>query len=134
MKKALTSILKTCLRSMLVPEACRTHLHRLVGQFIPSNLQKLQVQGTGPPVTSRRVAVFQDREPWGTKPPPAAMQEHRGLAPGVHLCQCCVLQQHIANVLQLEEKLQSLAMSSQQDLVHAGWIYPAFALPAVRCC
>lgn len=54
MKKALTSILKTCLSSILVPEACRAHLCRVVGQLLPFNLQKLQAQGTGPPFTSRR--------------------------------------------------------------------------------
>lgn len=51
-------LLETCLRSILVPETCRAYLRKLVGQLIPSSLQKLQVQGTGPPVSARRECPF----------------------------------------------------------------------------
>lgn len=93
MKKAFTPILKTCLRSILVAAPGRAYLRRLGGQLIPSNSQKLQVQGVGPPISSSREWPF-PRIWGGMKSPPAALQEeqtHLG-SPGLRLCG--VLRQH----------------------------------------
>lgn len=140
MKKAFTSILETCLRTLLVPETCRAYLRRLVGQLIPSNLQKLQVQGAGPPVSSRRERPSpRVRGLGGTRLPPTAVQEEQCVSRQGWLPVCLqpVRSPPAAHRKPAAAGGETTVFGQELPpgpvLAQAWRLYPAFALPAVRC-
>lgn len=115
-KVAFTSILETCLRSIFVSETCIPDL-----QAKPSHppCRSCKSRGWTSCLQQERVALSQDQGPQGTELPPAAHRSSVCLSRAGARCVprgCSPLQQHTANLPQLDKKLQPWARSFQQDL------------------